>query len=348
MIDYMTSKERVITALNLKEPDRVPVGSFATQIAGKLAGISVIDYATNEEKMATGQRYLFEKCGFDILFPFSHVGMIAEGWGSKVRYMDADTSPVISEYAVKRDEDWKKIEPFDPESVDGVKTIVKAIRLLKEWFDDQVFILGVMFSPITSATHVASLTNVLKQVKRSPDLLSIGLETITESLIAEEKALEDAGADGIFLAVTRATGELLTREQYETIARRWDEKLLNKINLPVILHLCGKEPFLDMIVKYPHVNGINWWDRGTRYSLKNIKKIFGDKVCLLGGIDQTKTMMMGKPEDVENEARDAIEQAASGGGFILFSGCDLPISTSLKKVQMLALASQKYGKYPIK
>ncbi|BDC35356.1 uroporphyrinogen decarboxylase family protein [Candidatus Methanoliparum sp. LAM-1] len=344
----MTSKKRVLTALNLKEPDRVPVGSFATQVAGKLAGINVIDYATDGEKMAIAQRYLFEKCGFDILFPFSHVGMIAEGWGSRVQYMDADASPVISEYAVKRDEDWKKIEPFDPESIDGVKTIVKAIRLLKEWFEEEVFILGVMFSPITSATHIAPLMNVLKQVKRSPDLLSIGLETITESLIAEEMALEDAGADGIFLAVTRATGELLTRKQYETIAKRWDEKLLNRINLPVILHVCGREPFLDMIVDYPHVKGINWWDRGTRYSLRDIKYRFGDRVCLLGGIDQTRTMLMGTPKDVENEARDAIEQAAIGGGFILFSGCDLPVSTPLKKVQMLALASQKYGKYPIK
>lgn len=347
MTEEMTSMERVLTSLNLKEPDRVPVGSFATHVAGKIAGISVKDYATDGEKMAIGQRALFKKGGFDILFPFSHVGMIAEGWGSKVRYMDADVSPLISEYAVKSANEWKGVEPFDPEEVAGVQVLVKAIGYLKEWLDERAFVLGVMFCPMTSATHACSLSNVLKQVKRNPDLLSIGLETITESLIREAKALEEAGADGIFLAITRATREILTRKQYEDIARKWDEKLLRKIHVPVILHVCGTDPLLDMLVDFPNVKGINWWDRGTNWSLSDAKVKFGDRICLAGGIDQTRTILMGSPKDVEEEAKDAIEQAGEGGGFILFSGCDLPIATSLENIQAVSIAAKRYGTYPL-
>lgn len=343
----MTSRERVVAALNLKEPDRVPVGSFATHVGGKIAGINVKDYSTDGEKMAIGQRALCEKGGFDLLFPFHSVGMYAEGWGSKVRFVAADVSPPISEYRVKKAEDWKEVEPFVAEKVPSVQVCIKAIQLLKEWLGDKAFILGVMFSSITSATHVANLGDVLKHVKRSPDLLSTGLEVITESLISMAKAYEKAGADAIFLAVTRATAEILTREQYEGVARKWDEKLLNQISLPVITHICGRDPMLEMVAEYPKVKGLNWWDRGTQWSLRDAKAKFGGSHCMVAGIDQTRTILMGTPQEVEKEAKDAIEQAGKGGGFILFSGCDLPIKTPLENIQAMSSAAKKYGTYPL-
>lgn len=346
-MEEMTSMERVVATLNLREPDRVPVGSFATHVAGKIVGISVKDYATDGEKMAIAQRALSEKGGFDLLFPFSHVGMYAEGWGSKVRYVDADVSPLISEYMVKKPEDWNRVKPFDPERVSGVQVVVKAIRLLKQWLGNRAFVLGVMFSPMTSATHVASLGDVLKQVIRRPDLLSVGLEAITESLIRQAKAYEDAGADCIFLAITRATGEILTRQQYEGVARKWDEKLLNQIHVPVITHICGRDPMLDMVVDFPNVRGLNWWDRGTEWSLKEAKAKFGHRACMVGGIDQTRTVLMGSARDVEEEAKDAIAQAGKGGGYILFSGCDLPIATPLENIQAMSASAKKYGTYPL-
>jgi len=342
----MTSRERVLAALNLKRPDRVPLGSFATHVGGKIAGISVKEYATDGEKMAIGQRALFEKAGFDLLFPFSHVGMYAEGWGSKVRYMEAEVAPSISEYFLKEAEDWKRVVPFKPEEVPGVQVVVKAIRLLKEWLGDQAFVLGVMFSPLTSATHVAPLGTVLKHVIRQQDLLSTGLEVITESLIRQAAAYEEAGADGIFLAITRATKEIVTEKQYENVARKWDEKLLNRIHVPVIAHICGRDPMLDMVVDFPNVKALNWWDRGTSTSLREAKGKWGSRTCLAAGIDQTRTILMGSPEDVEKEAKDAMEQAAEGGGFILFSGCDLPISTPLENLQAMSKSAKQYGKYP--
>jgi uroporphyrinogen decarboxylase len=343
----MTARERVLAALNLKEPDRVPVGSFATHVAGKIAGINVHDYSTDAGNMAIGQRALCEKGGFDILFPFHSVGVYAQGWGSKIRYVDADVSPPISDYRVKKAEDWKEVAPFEAEKVPGVQVCIEAIKRLKEGLGDNAFVLGVIFSPITSATHVCDLGDVLKHVKKSPDLLTAGLEPITESLISMAHAFQNAGADGIFLALTRATAEILTIQQYEAIAKKWDEKLLNQMHVPVISHICGRNPMLDLAADYPNMTGLNWWDRGTQVSLKDAKAKFGGRQCLVAGIDQTRTIMTGSPQDVEAEAKDAIEQAGKGGGFILFSGCDLPIKTPLENIQAMSSAAKKYGTYPL-
>lgn len=347
MDDKMTSKQRVLAALELKEPDRVPVGSFATHVAGKLCGISIREFATDPRKMALSQRCLHEKAFFDLLFPFSHVGMYAEGWGSKVKFVDAEVSPPISEFAVKNAEAWKDLEPFEPEKVQGARVCIDALKILKEELGDKAFLLGVVFCPMTSATHVAPMADVLKQVRRKPELLRIGLEVITESLIRLSKAFIAAGADGIFFAITRATGEILTKDQYNEIARPWDEKVLREINVPVIMHCCGRDPHLDLIAEFPNIQGLNWWDRGTQWSLKDAKVQFGRSHCLVAGIDQTRSILMGTPDDVKSEAKDAIEQAGRDGGLILFSGCDLPIDAPLENVRAIAEAAKLYGTYPL-
>lgn len=340
----MTSHERVEMALNLEQPDRIPVGAFAAGIGGKVAGLDTKEYANDGKKMAEGQYILHDDYDFDILFPFSHVGMVAEGWGCKIRYAKGDVAPMIEDYIVKRPEQWENLGFLDFEK-SGVPVMVEAIETLRKWLGKEAFILGVMFCPITTATHVRPLRKTLVDLIRNTDLLHKGLEAITESLIEEAKAFEEAGADGIFLAVTRATAEILKQEQYEDVALRYDQKLLRSINVPVIAHACGCEPFIDLILDLPKIKGINWWDRGTENSLSIMKEKYGKKSCLVAGVDQTRTILTGTPNDVENEVKDAIDNASEGGGFIVFTGCELPTNTPLENIRAMSGAVKKYGEY---
>jgi uroporphyrinogen-III decarboxylase len=205
-----------------------------------------------------------------------------------------------------------------------------------------------MFSPITTATHVRVMMDVLRDVMKEPGLLKEGLDVITESLIAEAEALEEAGADAIFLAITRATAEVMTKKQYEDIAIEFDKRLLRSIDIPVIVHACGKEPYMDLILSLPHISGINWWDRGSIFTLKDMKERYGRIVALFGGLDQTRTFVRGATrEDVINEGRDAIATAGHDGGFVLFSGCDLPIQVPAELLGAIKACVDLYGNYPL-
>lgn len=79
----------------------------------------------------------------------------------------------------------------------------------------------------------------------------------------------------------------------------------------------------DLFSDYP-VSIINWHDRDTQPSLADGKRRFKGVVC--GGLQRERTMVLGTPETVILEAKDAIE-ATQGTRFILGTGCVMPMIT---------------------
>jgi len=67
-------------------------------------------------------------------------------------------------------------------------------------------------------------------------------------------------------------------------------------------------------------------------------------VCLQGNIDTTR-MLMGSPSEVFTQARKCIEAAGEGGGFILSSGCEIPLDAPHQNVQSMIEAARRYGGY---
>lgn len=88
-----------------------------------------------------------------------------------------------------------------------------------------------------------------------------------------------------------------------------------------MLHLHGEDVMFDQLSNYP-VAAINWHDRDTYPSLKQAQVRYPGVVC--GGLQRERTMVLGTPEQVMAEAREAI-QATQGCKFILGTGCVLPI-----------------------
>jgi len=53
------------------------------------------------------------------------------------------------------------------------------------------------------------------------------------------------------------------------------------------------------------------------WDLPAVKAELGGKVCLWGGVNGHLTVEQGRPEDIRNEVRRALELLAPGGGFVL-------------------------------
>ena len=94
---------------------------------------------------------------------------------------------------------------------------------------------------------------------------------------------------------------------------------------------------------YP-VDAINW-DDSLFTPVEKAKKIYGEKFCIIGGIDRKKALLEGTPRQVEEAVKDAIERAGRGGGFIVGPGCTLNANTPLENYNAVARAVEKYGRY---
>ncbi len=81
--------------------------------------------------------------------------------------------------------------------------------------------------------------------------------------------------------------------------------------------------------------------------LKAVKTRVGNPVCLMGNLDPVELLWRATPELVSQAARTAIQDAAEGSGFILGSGCEVPIDAPIENLKaMIAVARNATAAVP--
>ncbi|HEX58891.1 MAG TPA: hypothetical protein ENF26_01925 [Methanomicrobia archaeon] len=350
--EKMTSADRVMLAMGLDEPDRVPVGCLPLTIGARMAGVTVDKYAQDAKLIAKGQLVFYEKFGVDFLCPMSDIAMAAEAWGTKTRFVKTST-PYTVEYAVKKPEDWEKIDKISAsewwEEAGRIPLVLEAQDIIIDKVESTVPVIGFLVSPITLASWIGGLDRVSIDMIKAPDLLHRALRVLTESMVELAKALYDNGICVCYMVCTRATRDIYTLEQYMEFGTPYDLKLIESVKHFMVLmgHVCGREPFLEILAPLYSFVGINFWDRGSKYDIAFAKRKYGRMTPIIGGVDQTRTLLYGTPEEVEAECLDAIRKAAPGGGFILAPGCELSFETPDENIAAMVNAARKYGTYPL-
>lgn len=82
--------------------------------------------------------------------------------------------------------------------------------------------------------------------------------------------------------------------------------------------------------------------------IAQVKRQYGDKLCLIGNIDLGYTLTRGTPAEVEAEVRQRIHDCAPGGGYCVSSSNSVTEYVPMENFNAMREATFKYGKYPIK
>jgi uroporphyrinogen decarboxylase len=113
------------------------------------------------------------------------------------------------------------------------------------------------------------------------------------------------------------------------------------------LHQHGKcRALLDLIAACD-VDLVEPFERppsGDTPDLGEIKRRYGRRLAIRGNMHSHATLLRGSPEDVEREARECLEAAAPGGGFILASGDGVIAGTPFENIFRMVAAGEKYGR----
>jgi len=79
--------------------------------------------------------------------------------------------------------------------------------------------------------------------------------------------------------------------------------------------------------------------------LAELKRLYGDKICLKGNLHTTDTMWRGTVEDVVAAAKQAIDDAAEGGRFVLSTGDQCGRDTPFENLHAMVEVARTYGRY---
>jgi uroporphyrinogen-III decarboxylase len=122
------------------------------------------------------------------------------------------------------------------------------------------------------------------------------------------------------------------------------KKVAERIKIPWIYHSDGNLlPILDDLLTLGMSGLANI--EPNAMDISELKKKYGQRVCLVGNIDLHYTLTQGTPEETEAEVKKRIQEVGPGGGYILASSNSLAGYCKPENVRAMNLALLKYGNY---
>ena len=202
---------------------------------------------------------------------------------------------------------------------DELRCLEKVVKALPD-----TPVVQTVFSPLAQAKNLAG-ERLLIDLRQNTADFKAGLETVTQSTIAFVEAIASTGAAGIFYAVQHASANRLSTDEYRLFGREYDLQILHALQRLWfnVVHIHGDHIYFDQVADYP-VQVWNWHDRETQPSLKiGLSQIKG---AACGGLSRDVVMLRGRPEAVQSEVAEAIEQTG-GRRYIVGTGCVMMIPT---------------------
>jgi uroporphyrinogen decarboxylase len=245
--------------------------------------------------------------------------------------------PVLISAAVPDTDAWQTLELVNSDALDDQ---VKAISMVVKELGPDVPVIQTVFSPITVGGFLVgkSQSRILRELRLNPDLVGSVLEKVADTLVDFSKQSVQAGAAGVFYAISGYAGRGVMKEsEYRELVLPLDLSVLERLPKHAwfnVLHLCGSNLNFGLAKDLP-THAVSWsiHNQGNP-SLVEGRHIAGRAV--MGGLGQRASLVSGPPAEVEAEARRAV--AATGGrGLLLAPGCSVP--PRVRDINLAAMAA---------
>jgi uroporphyrinogen decarboxylase len=236
---------------------------------------------------------------------------------------DSEGTRTYTQRVIQNPEDWLKLGSLDP-TAGCLGQVLQALNLIIAELGSSTPVIQTVFSPLAQAKNLVGGDQLLVHMRKYPQELHAGLSILAENTLRFIKAAGSTGISGVFYAVQHAQYGLLSEGEFSEFGRAYDLPVLGLaggfwLNM---LHLHGTQVMFEAVCDYP-VQIINWHDRDTFPSITQARQLTDKILC--GGLQRERTMVLGNPDQIRAEARQAIE-ASGGKRFILGTGCVTPIT----------------------
>jgi len=371
----MSHRERFFSAVDLKEPDMVPITDMGLDspiveaITGKrLGGFSLVAgsekdpwEASIRNRIALSRACL--KLGFDAIPAMSDYSLCSKKYKpsfiSKNRYIDEWGRKLESRQETKTtwwvggivetEEDMENYVPPDPEE-EGMFEMVE--RVLKPLRDKDAAIICQGHAGWHIAFQVrGGIDKLLIDMHLKPDLAHKFLDKVAETCLGMVKIMLDGGAEVAFITDDYADNHspLMSMKQFREFELPNVRKVIalaEKRGVPVLKHSDGNiYPILNDMVE-AGIRGIHPIEPGAM-DLKDVKTRFGEKVSIVGNVDCRYVLPFGTEEDVRRDVRRCIDAAAEGGGYVLASSNSLHANCKVENIYTMVDEARRYGRYPL-
>lgn len=352
----MTSRERVLMALNHKEPDRVPIHDIpwgATLKRWRKEGLP------EEDDVADYFGYEFVSFGVDITprYPVktiekneNFIVATTPAGGRRKNFIDYSTTPEVIDWPVKSKDDWreirKRLEP-DYKRVDWAN----GLRNNQTRYDEGKFLTFGTPCGYDALQAYMNSENLLILMATDPEWVK-EMVTVLARLIVEMADMmiaEGFRFDAAFLYndMGYRNGLLFSPKSYMETHYEADSMMFDFFHskgMKTILHSCGRVKELIPILAEAGLDCLQPLEVKAGMDLVELKEEYGDIISFMGGID-VRVMADENPARIEEEIKRKITAAKKGGGYIYHSDHSIPKNISLERYKKVLELVRRYGSY---
>lgn len=377
----MTRRERVLTTLRRKPPDRVPVdlgGTLASTInihayrrlmahLGFGADPPVAYLSRRSNSVLPDERLLARldvDCRAVILDnPDANPererpdGSLADEWGVTWKHLAAGQHFInVDGPFYGREPDPALVEKFawpDPLDAGRFRSLSGQAQAHRARTDAAVILVlgvGVVHQIQFMRGYAASLEDLLV----APDFVQAFMERYTDFWVRlTERALQEAAGlvDLAMFGDDLGTqgGPVMSPALYRRLIRPHHARMaraVKRFGKPVLLHSCGSvAAFIPDLIEagFDALHPVQVSARDMDSA--SLKREFGRDIAFWGGVDTQRVLPLGTPHEVRGEVRRRIADLGPGGGYVLGAVHNIQAEVPVENILAMLQAAREFGRY---
>jgi uroporphyrinogen decarboxylase len=359
----MTGKERTLTALSMREPDRVPLYIHGINEAPTIGiGRHLTDglpepkpfhEMDERERLKLVDTLFLIHESFEVdgvtSFEINHTqeigqNQVRDDWGV-VYQRSPHGLPVPVGHPVPSPAELESYRRPEPR-----REHLLLLDLARERFAGEKALFWLMRGAFVLGWRLAGMENLMLKMYDEPDFVHGLARTTTAFNLEMLDLLAEAGLDVLVVEddIADTKSSLISPQQFREFVNPYNRQLVDRaheLDLKVVRHSDGNLwGLLDTLLESGY-DGLNPLEPQAGMQLREVKNHCGDQLCLLGNIDCRDLLTSGTPQQVEAAVVQAIEAAGKGGGLIISSSNSLHPGVDPENCIAMFEATRKHGTY---
>jgi uroporphyrinogen decarboxylase len=353
-MEEMTSRERVLTTLGQKEPDRVPLFAFAVDpkftkmLSGKdsLKAYDALDldvFPMPVQSWCQGIP-LMAPLFMDIPAEDQTGGGVFAGWNGVDEYGRIwKRGSYIGGALANRDDIDKFIPPLRLEE----RISPRAMEKYRKIYPNKAYSTNIHLGPFGLTLESMGFEHFFYTLYDDLELIKEILDRRTQWFIDVCLHAQSLGSDFVVMGddVAFKGSTFVSPDQFNELAIPCYHRIVDALDIPVIWHSDGYiESLLNLAIE-ADIKGIHAIEPLAGNDLGRIKEKYGDKLVLIGNVDCAQVLTSDDLDLVRKEVDRCMQQAKKGGGYMIDASNSLHSGCNFDAVLEMYRYAKKVGIY---
>lgn len=343
--DSMTPLERAQAIAKGQAVDRMPCNPNLANGVARVLGCKISEFNTDANRLAQAQIAAYRRFGYDSVRIFTDLFPWAEAYGAKIKFPEDHTADLM-EPAIKDIKDYKNLRTINPRTDGRLPVQLEAMKILIHELGNELSPSAGIVGPFTNASFLLGAEKLLKSCRKNPEVVHYLCRVSTDMLKEYADAVIEIGLSPT-ISEPMSSCTVISPAIFREFSLPYLKELCDHIKSKgkaVTMHICGQtskiwEDLADMGIAALSIDNVA--------SLTECKQLVGNRVKILGNVNPATTMYLGSPDEVKLASLKCIKEGYdSPKGYMLMSGCSLPVETPFESVDAMMDVVSELG-YPI-